>query len=82
RIDLSLPVERGRREDVLRNFELFREDNPAPGFGTKLDTTKLVDGEHLLTVLVQNKTTVEQIAKVRFYVSNQSEPDLARTNHG
>ena len=82
RMDLSLPVERGPREDVLRNFELFRQDNPAPGFGTKLDTNKLVDGEHLLTVLVENKTTVEQIAKVRFYVSNHSEPNLARTNHG
>ncbi|MFZ5809918.1 MAG: sulfotransferase family protein [Chloroflexota bacterium] len=70
--DHDLIIERGEREDVLRNYESYREQNPLPGFGTTLDTTRLEDGEHLLIVNAIGPQIAEQIGKVRFYVNNHN----------
>jgi hypothetical protein len=68
--DYDLIIERGEREDVLLNYEFYREQNPFPGFGTTLDTTRLEYGEHLLIVTAIGPQFAEQIGKVRFFVDN------------
>ncbi|RCK73674.1 MAG: hypothetical protein ANABAC_2747 [Anaerolineae bacterium] len=70
--DCNLTIERGEREDVLCNYEIYRDHNPYPGFGTKLDTTQWEDGEHRLVVIAINNSTVYQIGKIKLFIANQT----------
>ncbi len=72
RKNCKLSIERGEREDVLEAHNAYREYNPFPGFGTKLDTTQWQDGEHQLTIIAFNESTVEQIASLKLFFANDN----------
>ncbi len=72
RKDCNLTIERGEREDVLQAYEAYRDFNPFPGFGTYLDTTQWHDGEHLLTLIALNQSTVELIANLKLFFDNKN----------